>query len=878
MDRLSQALAGRYTLLRELGSGGMATVYLADDVKHRRKVAVKVLRPDLAATLGPERFLREIEIAAGLSHPHILPLLDSGDADGFLYYVMPYVDGESLRARIAREGELPAPEAARLLAEVTDALAYAHARGVVHRDIKPDNVMLSGRHALVMDFGVAKAVSEATGRQTLTTAGVALGTPSYMSPEQCAADPHIDHRADIYAVGAMGYELLAGRPPFVGATPQAVLAAHVTQPAEPVGRLRTGLPAVLEATIMRCLAKRPADRFQSADELRAQLEPLATPSGGLTPTGLLPVVAPPGRRARVALVGLGVVVLAGLAAAASLLLRRPPAVLSLGRATQVTFDPGLEIDPALSPDGKFVAYVAGPEQALQLYVRQVGGGSPVRVVDEPGANHHLPRWSPDGSELLYNTDDGIFVVPALGGTPRQAVAGGLVGPSGFSAPMAHSAVWSGDGRRIYYVGRDTIYERTLGRAAPRAVAAAKAAYDLALSPDGKLLAYAAGNPFFVISGSAFGNIAPSDVWVVPVGGGEATRVSGGSGMNLSPAWLAGGGLLYISNRDGTRDLYLQRLGRGGRPDGAAARLSSGLNAGAVSVSADGHRIAYSVYTSTSNIWSLPIEAHALSVSQAQPVTKGNQSIESLATSLDGAWLAFDANRTGNSDIYRMRLPDGEPERLTDDPADDFAPAYSPDGRWIAFHSFRNGTRDIFVMPAAGGPATAVTNSPRQEQNAFWTPDGASLVYFVSSEGGIEVVTRGTAGWGTPRPLARVDGALCGVDRSGSLVAPTADSVWAVPLDGGPARTLPITAGRGEPHSCALSPDGRTLYVRRAEPHGGGAIWAAPVVGGQGHMIVSFDDPSRQSARGVFAVSASRVYFTLDDRQSDVWVAELGATR
>ena len=198
-SRLTAALAERYALERELGQGGMATVYLADDVRHRRKVAVKVLRPELAATLGPERFFREIEVAARLQHPHILPLHDSGEAGGFLYYVMPFVDGHNLRHRLRHQGELPIHDAVRITAEIADALAYAHGQGVVHRDIKPDNVLISGRHALVTDFGVAKAVSEATGRQQLTSAGIALGTPAYMAPEQAAADPHLDHRVDIYA-------------------------------------------------------------------------------------------------------------------------------------------------------------------------------------------------------------------------------------------------------------------------------------------------------------------------------------------------------------------------------------------------------------------------------------------------------------------------------------------------------------------------------------------------------------------------------------------------------------------------------------------------------------------------------------------------------
>ena len=289
LDRLKTALADRYAIAEEIGSGGMATVYLAEDLKHHRKVAVKVLRPDLAATLGPARFLREIEVAAQLHHPHILPLYDSGDADGFLYYVMPYEEGQSLREKLAREGELPVPEAVRILRDVVDALVHAHEHNVVHRDIKPDNVMLSGHHALVTDFGVAKAVSEATGREKLTTAGVALGTPSYMAPEQAAADPHIDHRADIYAVGALAYELLTGRPPFTGTSPQMILAAHISETPEPVTKHRKAVPAALNQLVMKCLEKKAADRWQSAQDLLPQLEVLATPSGGMTPTGSTPV-------------------------------------------------------------------------------------------------------------------------------------------------------------------------------------------------------------------------------------------------------------------------------------------------------------------------------------------------------------------------------------------------------------------------------------------------------------------------------------------------------------------------------------------------------------------------------------------------------------
>lgn len=284
MDRLSAALHGRYRVERELGAGGMATVYLAVDLRHERLVAIKVLRQDLAASLAVERFHREITIAAALQHPHVVPLYDSGDADGLLYYVMPFVSGMSLREKLQKERELPVNDAVRLLRDVADALAAAHDHGVVHRDLKPENVMLSGRHALVTDFGVAKAVSEATaGDQTLTAIGLTLGTPAYMAPEQATADPNLDHRADIYAFGVVAYELLTGTPPFTGRSAQEVLAAHVTTAPEAISTRRAAIPPGLAVLVMRCLEKKPADRWQRADELIQQLEAILTSDGATSP-------------------------------------------------------------------------------------------------------------------------------------------------------------------------------------------------------------------------------------------------------------------------------------------------------------------------------------------------------------------------------------------------------------------------------------------------------------------------------------------------------------------------------------------------------------------------------------------------------------------
>jgi len=263
LARLRGALADRYAIDRELGHGGTATVYLAQDLKHGRSVAIKVLRPELAAALGAERFLREIEIAARLTHPHILPLHDSGEAAGFLYYVMPFVEGESLRDRLKREPQLPVEEAVRIAREVATALSYAHSQDVVHRDIKPENILLSGGEAVVADFGIARAIV-AAGAETLTDTGLAVGTPGYMSPEQATGAMQLDGRSDVYSLGCVLYEMLAGHPPFLGTTAQEVLARHSLDAVPPLRTIRPELPPALERAVLKALAKSPADRFATA--------------------------------------------------------------------------------------------------------------------------------------------------------------------------------------------------------------------------------------------------------------------------------------------------------------------------------------------------------------------------------------------------------------------------------------------------------------------------------------------------------------------------------------------------------------------------------------------------------------------------------------
>ena len=280
-DRLQQALGSAYVIERELGGGGMSRVFLAREAALGRKVVIKVLRPELAEALSGERFKREVRLAARLQHPHIVPLLTAGEIDGsVLFYTMPFVEGESLRQRLAREGALPLADTVRVLGDVAGALAYAHRTGVVHRDVKPENILLSDGGAVVADFGIAKAISASRGSDgegdagrasTLTTAGTSLGTPAYMAPEQATGDT-VDHRADLYSLGVVGYEMLSGRAPFEGRTAQQLMGAHATETPEPIARRRASVPPRLGALVMQLLEKNPADRPQSADELRRTLD------------------------------------------------------------------------------------------------------------------------------------------------------------------------------------------------------------------------------------------------------------------------------------------------------------------------------------------------------------------------------------------------------------------------------------------------------------------------------------------------------------------------------------------------------------------------------------------------------------------------------
>jgi Tol biopolymer transport system component/tRNA A-37 threonylcarbamoyl transferase component Bud32 len=877
LDQLRAALPDRYRIDRELGQGGMATVYLAEDVRHDRKVAVKVLRPELAAALGADRFNREIRIAAQLQHPHILPLLDSGEAGGFLYYVMPYVQGESLRERLTRHGELPVDDAVKLLTEVVDALAHAHSHGVVHRDIKPDNVLLSGRHALVTDFGVAKAFSDASGPQNITTAGVSLGTPAYMAPEQASADPHLDHRVDIYAVGCLGYELLCGRPPFSGATAQSVLAAQVTQTPEPIERYRPTAPPTLSAVLMRCLAKRSADRWQTAEELLTQLELLATPSGVSSAAQGRPVAAVAHRiGSRRWLFAVGALAgIAGVAILSNHLSRERASDIRFGRRIQVTLAPGLETQPALSPKGDLLAYSLGAKS--RLYVRQVDGGNPIAVAPDLAGPQVWPHWSADGRRLSFTSSRGLEIVPALGGTPQLLLQKPSKPLTSFSG-----GTWSPDGRELTVVQNDTLYAVSVGGGHPRVIGSTLDLHSCAWSSSGAWIACVSGNQRAIQPGVSLGNLAQSSIVGFPAIGGRAVPLTSDSSVNGSPAWLPDGTLIFVSDKDGGRDIYALRLDRSGKRNRSARRLTTGLNALTVTLSADGSRMGYAAFSETSNIWSLSLSKPGTvgSVTQAKQVTSGNQVIESFDISPNGEWLVFDSDRSGNADLYRVRL-DGprEPEQLTRSPVNEFSPVWSPGATEIAFHSFLSGRRQIYLISANGRAATSLAVTKEDNRLPVWLPDGTGVLFLTnsfSSTSETQMVRRVAESWSPPArwrrpacvpswsPVDRTRAVCMAMDGRLLVTNEKGDSLGML------TDRLSIPAAS---KSVGWSSDGRTVYFLSADSVNT-SLYAVPETGGVARAVVHFDDPSQPWHRYGFEVFRDRFYFTVGDQQSDIWVAEV----
>jgi eukaryotic-like serine/threonine-protein kinase len=761
LHTLRSALADRYAIERELGAGGMATVYLAEDVKHHRKVAIKVLHAELSAILGPERFLKEIELTANLQHPHILPLFDSGSAGGLLYYVMPYVDGETLRDRLDRDKQLSIADAVRIASEVADALEYAHGRGVVHRDIKPENILIQNGHALVADFGIALAVQQAGG-QRMTQTGLSLGTPQYMSPEQAMGEREIGARSDIYSLGAVTYEMLAGEPPFTGPSAQAIVAQVITGEPKSLTLQRKTVPVHVADAVMVALEKLPADRFASASEFTTALASSTGRVSRATRSGLGKAGSDAWPWRNLA-VGTTVVALVAVAVAAWGWLRPPgtDAARPLSLSVTLPAEETLSQDGlALSPDGTRLAFIAkNPAGNPTVFVRDLADMTVRAVPHTDGAD--TPFFSPDGQSIAYSGGGALWKVSLNGGDPEQ-IPGTNDGSVDAGAGIS-GGDWAADGI-IRYSPRFRFGLGVLAVAAtggkPRTIAlpdssAGEAELSLPqLLPDGRTL-----------------------LCVV--------RMTGGA----SSSRLA---LVSLDNR---RVRLLDVQAQAGRY--ALGRL--------VYATADGAMFAASFDPSHGKLTGPPLRIAGID---------DDLDGESFALSREGT-LAYAGGSSNNAHIVAVGRS-GTARVLDRDLHDYQALSLSPDAKRIAVNIGERSARDIWLFEPARGSMTRLTLG---HDNIYpvWSADGQRIAYSANIAGTYDILARASDGTGgvdtlVKGPRYKFPGALTADGRW--LIyrqndAKTNEDIYAISLDGNHTiRTLDASPFMEiEPE---LSPDGRWL--------------------------------------------------------------------
>ncbi len=869
----------------------MGVVYKAEDTKLKRLVALKFLPKGLEAH-EPERarFLQEAQAASALNHPHICTIHDLQEYDDQQFIVMEYVDGKTLRHMLPLD---KMEDVITYAVQIGEALQEAHSHGIIHRDVKPENIMVNTKNQIkIMDFGLAKL----KGSLKLTKSSSTVGTLAYMAPEHIQGSG-ADARSDIFSFGIVLYEMLTGHLPFRGDHDVAMMYSIVNESPEPVQKYRPDVSSELLHILNRALEKDPEDRYQNVHEMVIDLKRLRketsrvsrmTPTDSridyqatLQQTSPQSSPGPPQKRSTSKKIGWTVpgllVIILCLVAWWIFHSSSRRVTFQAGRASQVTSEPGIKFDQAISPDGKMIAYSGYVNGILRAQVKQVTGGHTICLTDGMPGYQRVQQWSLDGSEIaflslkstyLFSPAWEQFVVPALGGAPRKTQVG----------------VLSPDGKRLAYTDNDTIFTLRVIEGTPEKLATVYSPYSLTWSPDGSSIACVSGNSLYVSTNYPL-NIAPSVVCVINTSSGHVSHVTDNTCLNASPVWGSDGShLFFVSNRDGTRDIYSTIIGRSGLPEGNPVRVTTGLNAFTISISADAKVLAYSTLMYSTNIWSMNIpEVNWISVEKATQVTTGNQVIETVAMSRDGQWLTYDCNREGHQHIFKRLQKGGEPIQLTTNPCDDFAPSWSPDGKMIAFHSFRSGNRDIFIMLNDGTQQQQITYDSTQEQNPDWSPDGNQIVYTSNKSGQYElyIVSKrpGDAGWNVPRQITHDGGGAPRWSPDGRWIAYLGlkDDLRVISTAGGPPRTLisgNAAKGIPMPDQAGWSSDSRTIIFKGLDPSQQSSFWSVPLQGGNPRLLVKFDDPTKQSHRAEFATDGKRLYFTMSKYECDLWKMDL----
>jgi eukaryotic-like serine/threonine-protein kinase len=822
--QLNASLAGHYVLEREIGAGGMATVFLARDVKHDRRVALKVLKPELGAMLALERFLSEIKTTANLQHPHILPLFDSGSADGQLFYVMPFVEGETLRDRLTRETQLSVSDALRLTTEVAHALEYAHKRGVVHRDVKPENILIQDGNALVADFGIALAVREAGGNR-LTESGLSLGTPQYMSPEQAAGDRTIDARSDVYSLGALLYEMLAGEPPVTGRTAQAMIAKLLTERPTPLRVIRDSVPENVEVAVAKALAKTPADRFASAAEFAAALGRTGVPAHGRTN------VLRSRTAASLAVTGVLVTAAVVWAVAVHTPGERP------GNGTLTTVGPNQWVQltrltegvsqPALSSDGGMLTFVRGPGtfasvgEVGEIFMKMLPDGEAVQLTHD-SSRKERPVFSPDNSLIAYSAPGGTWAVPISGGQPHLWLpnASGLVWSD--KHEILFSEIKNGDQHMSIVAAKES-------RAGARDVYVPPGDRDMAHwsypSPDHQWA--------LVVEMDRRGAWLPCRL--VSMNGGSLGRAVGPlAGGCTSAAWSPDGKWMYMSSAEGgSFHIWRQRF-----PEGRPEQVTAGpTEEEGIAMAPDGRSFVTAVGVGQSAMWmhgsrgerQVSIEGYGY---DPKFTTDGKRLLYRI---LKGA-----VPRSDPGELRMLDVESGRSESLLPGVAAIGPPgrAYdiSSDGQWIVVATLDSkGKHRLWLAPM--NRQSSPREIPNVEGDMPYFGAGGEI-FFRAVEGAAAFAYRvHQDGTGLRKAIELPITAINGISRNGQwLVAkfPRANGtnarISAVPLSGG--SPVPLLSGVSTGH-VTWSVDGRTIFVSLLFSNlSYGITYAIPLMPGQ----------------------------------------------
>jgi len=862
-----------YKILEKLGAGGMGVVYKAEDTKLKRTVALKFLPPEWTRDEDAKaRFMHEAQAASALDHNNICTIYEVDETeDGQLFIAMALYEGATLKYEI-EQSPLKLEEAIELSIQIAQGLAKAHEKGIVHRDIKPANVFITNDGvAKILDFGLAKLAS----RTMLTKEGTTLGTVAYMSPEQ-AQSVQVDHRTDIWALGALLYEMISGRQPFEGDYEQAVMYSIMNEEPEPMTGLRTGVPMELERIVNKCLEKDASDRYQRADELIVDLTKLKkTVESFPSHSDNMPVSATKRENFRVFLVSailvVSTVLLVFLAANYSGIFKSESSVPRLIFPKQVTSSIGVEDYPTWSPDGGRIAYESNQSGNWDIYAVQIGGGQQLNLTIDHSGDDRFPTWSPDGNQIAFwssREGDGYFVISALGGPVRKVV----------SNDYASRFQWSKEGTEFATVVRDSsnsflIEISSFAEGVSRRFSIPKEVGGIVD------LNWSSTQKYFAFVGATNETPDVAQLWMLRLEDGICYPVTEGQFDDRSPSWSPDDKSLYfVSNRGGSKDVWMQRITDAGEPTGSARSVTTGIGIRQALFSYDGSKLAYSKGRLVANLWRIPILGRRVATwGDAQQLTFDQAFVEYVDISPDGKTLAFNSDRGGNLDLWLLPIEGGETQQITTDVSSDWAPNWSPDGKTIAFYSARSGNRDIWKIPASGGRALQLTSHKAIDWMPAWSPDGREIAFSSERGGNLDIwIIPATGGkarqvttfGGANFPQWSLNGEWLLTTQWRVPISGKNPVLWRVPISG----KNPVFLLSSNVSFSRFSKNGEMIYFITVD--GISKIWSIPAKGGSPSVLIELKGRYGHLVQETFTTDGKDIYFSWRQDTGDIWTMDV----